>query len=302
MEFRLLIYLSLLVWLAGGCTQEEETQKAPLKKENCDLYIRHIKKLENLLIETDRNADRLENVLYTLTGNNLLIDEKIRLVQKIRHQPGQEKLLQRTASEIILIFRYSRSLLDSAEREIKMSKIPQSSLLPIIDNVRNYISRQENLFIEVNGSIQNISRQVAELRKEVEQQKKRQAKPGKRRASDTRWLNETEEEAYQKKNIYYMVGTRDELTRTRVVEKKGGVLGIGSTLRLSDKLEDRYFQTADFMIMKEIALGNTGKVIIITTHPKNSYLIVNTPGEKFLKITNPEKFWSASNYLVVEVD
>jgi hypothetical protein len=54
--------------------------------------------------------------------------------------------------------------------------------------------------------------------------------------------------------------------------------------------------------MKEIALGNTEKVNIITTHPKNAYLIINTPGEKFLKVTNPEKFWSASNYLVIEVD
>jgi hypothetical protein len=300
MKFRQLLILTCFFWLS--CNREGQVQEPPPQDKNCEMYIRYGKKLENLLLEADRNANRLENVMYMLTGNYLLVDEKIRLVEKIRNQPGKEKLLQRTASEILLIFKNSRAMLDSAEHSIRISKIPQSSLLPVIDNIRRYLYAQENLFIEVNGSLQNISKQVGELRKEVSRQKDKKNPKPRRNPSDPRWSDETEEESYPRKKIYYLVGSRDELARAKVVQRKGGFLGLGSTLQLSDKLEDMYFQSADFMIMKEIALGNTEKVNIITTHPKNAYLIINTPGEKFLKVTNPEKFWSASNYLVIEVD
>ncbi len=285
-----------------SCSSEEENQDSKNGEANCEIYIQHNRRLENQLLEAERNADRLENVMYILTENYVVIDEKIRLIQKIRNQAGQDKLLKRTASEVILFFKNSQTLLDSAEKEIKFSKQPQSSLLPVIQAVRQYITTQENLFIEVNGSIQTISKQISELKKEVTIQKNQLKKKEKRRRSDTRWLNEAEEDSRPKRKIFYMIGSRDELARAKVVQKKGGFLGMGSTLQLSDKLEDMFFQSGDFMIVKEIALGNTQKVNLITTHPKSSYIIIETPGEKFLKVTDPEKFWSASNYLVVEVD
>jgi hypothetical protein len=301
MEMMKFLCALFMVWALQSCIPEDKNQTSKPKEEVCQVYLKNIKKLQNQLIEVEKNADRLENVMYVLTQNYLLIDEKIRLVQKIRNQPGQKKLLKRTASEIILFFKNSQLLLDSVEKEIQVSKVPQSSLLPIIDAVRNYITTQENLFIEVHGSIQTISEQIGDLKKELENQKVELRKKEKRRRSEAKWLSEEEGNRPQKK-IFYMIGTKEELSRAKVVQKKGGFLGMGSTLQLSDKLENMYFQTGDFKIVKEISLGNTQKVNLVSIHPKNAYLVIDTPGEKFLKITDPEKFWSASNYLVVEVD
>lgn len=40
----------------------------------------------------------------------------------------------------------------------------------------------------------------------------------------------------------------------------------------------------------------------MTSQPKDSYTIVDENGQKVVKITNPEKFWQLSNFLVIEVD
>ena len=248
------------------------------------------------MIEAERNSDRLENVMYRVFQNYLLIDQKVRLIQKFKSDPSQEKLLKRTVSEINNFFSESQSLLDSTEFAIEQSAIPQSSLIPIIETIRAYLSNQKKLFIEVNGSIQSIKKQVDKLKETVVSKDKELYSKAKSSQK------EMEIKAKAARKIYYLVGNKAELIRAKAISRKGGFLGIGSTIQLSDKLEELFFQTADYNIMKEIALGNTQNINLVTTHPKGTYLIFDTPGERFLKVTNPEKFWSTSKFLVVEVD
>jgi len=275
-----------------GC-KENTIDKTKEKTGDCDLYKKSFERLKRQMIESERNADRLENVMYRLTQNHLIIDEKIRLIQKIK---GNDNFLKRTASEINNLFSNSHLILDSAEFTIQKSSIPQSSLIPIIEAVKTYLTQQEILFIEIYGNITSIKSQVSKLKntvksKEIEIKKK-----------EDEAKNQMAQKEKEGRKIYYLVGSKAELERAKAIKRQGGFLGIGTSVQLSDKLEDMFFQTADYNIMKEIALGNTKKVNLITTHPKGSYLILDTPGERFLKVTNPERFWSASKFLVVEVD
>ena len=41
---------------------------------------------------------------------------------------------------------------------------------------------------------------------------------------------------------------------------------------------------------------------MLTNQPEDSYTIVDANGHKVLQITNPGKFWSLSNYLVIQTD
>jgi hypothetical protein len=295
MTFRF-IALYLFLCLSFFACQNEELAKEEVAQDDCNLYKRNLERLEKQMIEAERNADRLEEVMYQLTQTYILIDQKIRLIQKFKTDGSQEKLLKRTASEINGFFRDSQALLDSTELTIKQSSIPQSSLIPIIETVRSYLTYQEKLFIEVYGNIQSIKKQVSQLQKTIVS---KQSEMLKREKESLNLIKQKEKDA---RKIYYLVGGKSELERAKAIKKKGGFLGIGSTIQLSDKLDEMFFQTADFNLIKEIALGNTKKVNLITVHPKGSFLILDTPGERFLKVTNPEKFWSASKFLIVEVD
>ncbi|MBK6399613.1 MAG: hypothetical protein IPF75_15505 [Bacteroidetes bacterium] len=59
------------------------------------------------------------------------------------------------------------------------------------------------------------------------------------------------------------------------------------------------FNKIDYVVTNNIPIDSkTAK--IVTSHPADSYTL-NTENKKVvsLQITNPEKFWSASKYLVV---
>src|SRR5207253_11489062 len=83
----------------------------------------------------------------------------------------------------------------------------------------------------------------------------------------------------------------------------GGLLGMGKTSKLSSNFDNSKFTKIDYTQTTVIAV-NSDNVKIITSHPTDSYKMENDSKKKGvvrnLVITNPEKFWSASKYLVVE--
>jgi hypothetical protein len=302
--------LICLIWGFGlfSCQPDNPADAPTEETTDCRIYQKHIKKLENYLLEAERNSDRMEEVLYRLTQNYMVIDQKIRLIQKYKGDGSQEKLMKRTASDINRFFSSSQALLDSVEREIQASSLPQSSMLPILETVKEYLYHQEKLFVEVYGSITSIQSQVDYLkkniaRKEAESTLKTSSASSPQTKTETAELErQIENRDRENRKIFYMIGSKKDLERARVIKKTGGFLGIGGTLQLSDKFEELFFQTGDYEIITEISLGNTQKLNLVSTHPGGSYLIIKTPGEWYLKITNPKKFWSISRYLVAEVD
>ena len=283
----------LVFFLMFACTEKVEKKPDDAALKACR---QQVSRLENHLIDAHLSASRLEDMVYKLTQSYIIIDDKLRLIQKYQRDPSKKEFLSRTASEINLFFSQSSELIDSAEADIRKSGLASNSLLPIIESVRDYLHHQERLFVDVYGNIGAIQRHVSRLEQSV------LAKEAEMRRKEKDARQKLEQQEREKRRVRYLVGNRAELDRSKAIKKAGGVLGVGSTLKLSDKLDDSFFQAGDYVVMKEISLGNTKKVNLITTHPKGTYLIVETPGEKFLKVTNPEKFWSASKYLVVEVD
>ena len=65
--------------------------------------------------------------------------------------------------------------------------------------------------------------------------------------------------------------------------------------------EKDYFTRADKRTLVSIPL-HSSKAEVMTNQPKDSYEIVETDGQKTLKILNPTRFWELSNFLVVKVD
>lgn len=98
---------------------------------------------------------------------------------------------------------------------------------------------------------------------------------------------------------YYIVGNSKELQKLNLIDKKGGLLGIGKTSKLSENLDNAMFNKIDYNVTTVIPI-NSKNMKIITTHPTDSYSIEKTDGMiNNLIINDPLKFWSASKYLVI---
>ena len=96
---------------------------------------------------------------------------------------------------------------------------------------------------------------------------------------------------------YYVVGSKKELKENKIIET--GFLR--KTKILQGDYEMSYFTKADRRTLNEIPL-HSNKAELMTSHPKDSYQIVDHGNVKTLHITNPSRFWEKSNFLVVKID
>ena len=94
-------------------------------------------------------------------------------------------------------------------------------------------------------------------------------------------------------SAWFVFGTKAELKEQKILQK-------GDVLKSSDFNKD-YFTKIDTRIDKEIKLYSKSAEIL-TNHPSGSYTLAkDAKGQYVLRITAPEKFWSASKYLVIQV-
>ena len=91
---------------------------------------------------------------------------------------------------------------------------------------------------------------------------------------------------------YYVFGTKEELKEQNILSKK-------EVLR-SD-FNKNYFTKIDIRIEKEVKLYSK-KAELLTAHPKGSYTLApDASGQQVIRITDPDKFWSTSKYMVILV-
>ncbi|PLX21851.1 MAG: hypothetical protein C0599_07425 [Salinivirgaceae bacterium] len=109
--------------------------------------------------------------------------------------------------------------------------------------------------------------------------------------------------AYQQEEmntVYYAYGTQKELREANVITKEGGLLGIGKARKLKDDLNKDYFTAVNKFEFKTITL-KAKKIRIVTPHPADSYKIHGEKPIDSLEIIDPIKFWSNSQFLVIEI-
>lgn len=102
---------------------------------------------------------------------------------------------------------------------------------------------------------------------------------------------------------FVAIGTFRDLKDEKVVNKEGGILGIGSTETLRDDVNEQAFEKID--VTKTTAIPVFAKKVeLVTSHPEGSYELSKDVDEKIQQLTilNPDEFWKSSKYLVVMVD
>ena len=102
---------------------------------------------------------------------------------------------------------------------------------------------------------------------------------------------------------YYVIGTNKQLADSNVINRTGGLLGIGRTSSISGNVDHSNFTKVDITAIKYIPIHGK-KVKLITKHPADSYSLEYDETDKSLvkgiAINSETQFWSVSNYLVVK--
>lgn len=189
----------------------------------------------------------------------------------------------------------NKALLEQMEAKIKSSGNENSVQAKTIAQLRTRIDEQDAKIKELEGQlasanekIENLNTQVAETQEQV---KVETAAKEEAQAAAVAAENEANK-------VYYAIGSNKELKNQGLLEKKF----LGSTKVLKGNFNASYFVTADKRTLKSVPC-NSKKVKIWTNMPEGSYRIVGEKnGPKTIEIVNPEKFWSLSNHLIIQID
>ena len=184
----------------------------------------------------------------------------------------------------------NRDLIAQLQQKLQNSSIKSSKLQKTIESLQAQIEAQtariqeleaslaeKDALIEAQGdAIAGLSNDVASLTEE------NKAKTEKVQQQDKE-LN----------SAWFVFGTKNEL-------KEQKILTGGDVLR-SDDFNQNYFTKIDIRYDKDIKFYSKSAQLL-SSHPAGTYqLTKDKQGQYELHITDPQKFWSVSKYLVVQV-
>ena len=283
-----LLLLSLCVAMLSSCGEFKKNEN--LKAEN--------DALNTALAERDAELESILEVLNEVQEGFRLINEAENRVDLQAGQMEGASAAQKIREDIRFIsekLQSNKTRIAELEEELKNSTYASSQLKKTISNLKEEMASKtqqietlrmelasKNIRIaELDDAVARLSQNVADL---VAENKVKDAMV----ATQDKALNAG----------WFVFGTSSELKEQKIISKK--------FLQKTKVLENEgfnkdYFTQIDIRTDKEIKLYSKDAKLL-TVHPGGTYELVKDDKDQLtLRITNPNKFWSISRYLVIEV-
>ena len=209
-------------------------------------------------------------------------------------KPTQKARINAEIASINNLMDQNRKKIAELNQKIKKSSGKNVQLEKMIATLKDQLAKKDIELTDLNTKLNSLNAQVATLETAVDTLLAVNGAQSQTIAEETMALH----------TAYFVVGKSNDLQDANIIDKKGGLLGIGRTSKLSQDFDNSKFTRIDYTQTSSIAINSDMK--IVTSHPSNSYTLEKDMKDKDLVrniiITNPELFWSASKYLVVIKD
>lgn len=286
---KLLFVLSVMVLVSCG-QHKKEIARMQAKQDS----------IAQIAVQKDNSILEFISEMNEIQANldSIKTIQKIVSVEKASGAEMKTAAKQRIKEDIAQIndlLQKNEALVKSLTGKYRASTTKIKELEKMIDNLTKQVGDKDaeiaSLKQELEGlhvNVTNLNQQIETITAQSEQaiQEKNQA---------------IEEQTNAMNTAYYAFGTKKELTEKNVIEKEGGVLGIGKTITLKKDFNRDYFQKIDIREFKQLTL-NAKKAKVITNHPADSYHLTGEKTVEALVIDKPVEFWKASKYLVIVIE
>lgn len=208
--------------------------------------------------------------------------------------PDQREQVQTDIAAIKKALEDRRDRLAALEKKLASSNLYNANLQKTIEGLRAQIDEQATEIERLNGELSNANKRISELGTSVDSLNTTVKKVSSERDAAQQQSVELTNEL---NTCYVAIGSNKELKEHKILES--GFLR--KTKIMKGDFDQTFFLKHDKRTLTSIPL-HSKKAQIITNQPKGSYTITEQNGQKVLTITNPEKFWSLTNYLVIKID
>ncbi len=236
----------------------------------------------NSLDEIDRNMNEIARKAGIITiGTNAGAEVSASTKDKIL----------KSLSMINSLMEENREKVDRLTEELKNSKINNAALEKLTKRASELINEYDEQIVSLKELLVSKSYEKSELDEKLTAVELKAQK-----FEDL--VGRFDKEA---NTAYYTMGYFKDLKRDGIVDKTGSVLGIGGTTTLKKDFDPELFNKVDIRELTVIPL-DVKSAELVTNHPSDSYeFIIEKNKVTSLEITDPDKFWRNSRYMVLAI-
>lgn len=291
-QFRNLTLISTLGIVFFSCNTEElENKITQLNAENQQLEARYQAKDSSLTAFINSFAE-IEQNLSEIREREMNIE----LAREENLSAGDLKnRINENVEEINRLLEENREKIKALNARLTYAGRQNSQLKASMEELQQTLTAKVQ---EKEGQIENLREDLTSLQFEINQLNTNLAELKEENREKAQVIDK---KTNQMNTAYYATGTFRELQDEQILSKEGGFLGLGRTEVLNDNVsKDRFNQINIRETLFFPVQG--GKVELVTSHPSDSYRIEKTESDQTqLVVSDPDKFWESSRYLVMMV-
>ena len=253
--------------------------------------------LERIISQKDYEINDMMSTLNDIEEGFRSINEAQGRVTVAKRGEGASATarIQENMQFIAQAMQQNRELINKLREQVRQSTVKGDQLKRTIENLTTQLAEKEEMLVQLRAELDAKDIHIAELDETI--------------ASLNADVNKLEEEGVQKSRTiskqdkelnaaWFVYGTKKELSDKNIRTKKF----LGSKKVLEGDVDLSYFTKIDIRVDKEIKFYSK-KAEIETKHPAGTYTLERDANRQYvLRITDPQKFWSISKFLVVVVD
>ncbi len=283
----LLAVAALLASCSKKQTEESVTSEQALQeatREELETAVADRDQLLSLVNDISSNMDqikRLENILTVTAG--------------ISGETGSQRAqIEADIAAIQATLQQRREQLAQLEQRLNASNLNNKNLQATITALNNQLKSQEEEIASLTKNLNEARQQIGTLTTTVDSLNTTVST-----VTDERNIAQQEvaDVTNELNTCYYVAANKAELKAHKILET--GFLRKAKLLK--GDFDQSFFVTANKQTLTSINL-HSKKAEVKTNHPQGTYRIDDVNGSKVLRILDPEKFWSLTNYLVIQID
>lgn len=282
-----IIYLLGLLLILGCGGKKKEQQILDLQAKNVKLQAEYNQK-DSLLNELFVSINAIEKNLSNITAREKLITEAP-VEEKRMNMDVRDQIMDEIIS-INNIIEENKKQLAVLKDQLKKSNVKTAALQETIKMLTSKLDKKEQEITSLKEELVKLNFKIDELNSTVDTLRETTA-------SQSKVISQQDAMIGEMNTIWYVVGTKKELSEKGVILKAGGLLS--SSMKMSEMINPDYFIVSDMRTLSSIPF-ESNKAELVTNHPEGSYkFIVENEKIKGLEILNAKDFWKSSRFLVI---
>ena len=181
------------------------------------------------------------------------------------------------------------------EKQLATSKSQLKGVQEIVNKLKASISEKEQIMDE-------LQQRLGILNETLETERRTSAEEiQKREMTITEKEQQITQQSIEVNTIYYVYGTRKELMSKGIMDRKGGLLGIGKVSTVRQNIPIEQFTSMNLLETQQISFPATKKgYSILTNHPATSYKVEKEGDQNILTILDATSF-RKQKFVVIEL-